>query len=868
MFEPSYAESIEKLVLSLFCVETEIQNMDVLTMVPLFMKDLLGIIDRGVVFGMIFRYVCWLNNVNQEGDLFLATVKFTFIKIITNYKYYVPLNLPSATPIQPGQDINNVINQFWRKHFFSGLIVREVRAGLFETQRIREQSIALLLDLLHSHDIDPRYSDYKRKSRVVGLYFPFVITAVEYHQVLEEYLTPEEKINWLLCFFYIVENCSRTLLHQWWDASDAEGNTAFFKLLEMATVTFKEHSLYTPLCFIMVDMILDYITTYEKKLQEPTNTELPQIFAVLQELHHNQTVGFVVALYNLLAAVSKLFSKAIFCQANPAYCGSLTYQVLFHCNSSKIAVRNKACSLFYYLLKKNYEETEDVERMKLQSTISLCKLLSCEQKVKGYANLRNSLQVVQDYTQQEENQTIQEMIVGAVHQVSRLLRFNEQLSENEQNPQLMAELFIKIAHSYFHSPNLLMTWLEALAAHHKKSECWLESALVHIQLACIQVEYFSSFQQFPIDFYAFQSVYPQCKLNSIPADTNFSQDEFANCSLENIIKHLLCAVDLMKKISMFEAVLRLYSMLSEIYTAHSMLPELTECLADYCKTTTRLIKANKETRLFSTYFRVSFYGKKLGEEDGRQFIYRFEPKENLMTVQNFLKSILVKTYNVAEDSIVVLSNQAVDKSTLEDNVCYLQVASVTPYKDDAEKLPPHKLHFGVDKFLFESSIGKGDQQSKKKTIFKVPICFPYINSRIELTETEEIILTPLESAIDLIQDRIAKFIAALNVESHHDVRINQLQQLLQGSVVPMVNEGPLKICETYLKKGEREKHPETKISELEEAMKEFIKLCGFGVKLVNQVIELRQLSEYEQFQTMIEKHYEIMREKLRTYISE
>lgn len=45
-------------------------------------------------------------------------------------------------------------------------------------------------------------------------------------------------------------------------------------------------------------------------------------------------------------------------------------------------------------------------------------------------------------------------------------------------------------------------------------------------------------------------------------------------------------------------------------------------------------------------------------------------------------------------------------------------------------------------------------------------------------------MTPLESAIDLIEDRVAKFKAELTVGSHQDVRINQLQQLLQGSVVP------------------------------------------------------------------------------------
>ena len=189
--------------------------MDVLTMVPLFMKDLLGIIDRGIVFQMIYGYICWLNSENHTGDLFLATVKFTFIKIITDYKYYVPLNLPHQITIT-GKSATEIVQKFWTEHFFAGLIVREVRAGLLQKQRIREQSIGLLRNLLQTHDMDERYNKPEVKSRIAGLYFPFVITTIEFREVLTEYFVSEEKVNWLLCFFYIIRYCSGELLDEWW----------------------------------------------------------------------------------------------------------------------------------------------------------------------------------------------------------------------------------------------------------------------------------------------------------------------------------------------------------------------------------------------------------------------------------------------------------------------------------------------------------------------------------------------------------------------------------------------------------------------------------------------------------------------------
>lgn len=83
----------------------------------------------------------------------------------------------------------------------------------------------------------------------------------------------------------------------------------------------------------------------------------------------------------------------------------------------------------------------------------------------------------------------------------------------------------------------------------------------------------------------------------------------------------------------------------------------------------------------------------------------------------------------------------------------------------------------------------------------------------------------------------------------------------------MVNEGPLKICETFLAKEERGKYPKDQIKQLENLMIKFVKMCGFGVKLSGQVIEAREMHEYQQFQNMIDTHYKGMREKTKIYFN-
>jgi len=299
-----------------------------------------------------------------------------------------------------------------------------------------------------------------------------------------------------------------------------------------------------------------------------------------------------------------------------------------------------------------------------------------------------------------------------------------------------------------------------------------------------------------------------------------------------------------------------------------MLTALTNCLAAFSTVTGQLVEANKETRLFATYFRVALFGDKFGEENNGEYIYRMNVKENLMTMQQYLKTIIQNQFGATDDEIKVLGNSIEEAKKIQKNqkpgIFYLQVAMVHPNQTGDSKTSAFRTHFGVREFLMESASGKGDMQTKKKTIFKVQDSFPCITMRLPIISTAEVVLSPLESAIDLIRDRVARFDAELNVKTFDAVRINQLQQLLQGSVAPMVHEGPMKIFDTYL--GEdRHKYPTHQTQQLEEAMNSFIKRCGFGVKLVNQVIEQRDLKDYKAFQVMIEDHYKVMRTKLEQY---
>lgn len=81
----------------------------------------------------------------------------------------------------------------------------------------------------------------------------------------------------------------------------------------------------------------------------------------------------------------------------------------------------------------------------------------------------------------------------------------------------------------------------------------------------------------------------------------------------------------------------------------------------------------------------------------------------------------------------------------------------------------------------------------------------------------------------------------------------------------MVNEGPLKICEVFLAPGaadaDGQPHDPHKIAILKERMADFVKLCGFAIKLNKSLIS----SEHLPFQAMVEQKYEALREAIRVY---
>ncbi|XP_069474277.1 dedicator of cytokinesis protein 10 isoform X2 [Ambystoma mexicanum] len=149
-----------------------------------FLKRCFTFVDRGFVFKLINSYV----NMFGPGDhKILYQYKFDFLQEVCNHEHFIPLCLPirsanipdTATPSDSTQGFHasdmpeyTLTNDFCRKHFLIGLLLREVGLAMQEDQDVRHVALAVLRNIMAKHSFDNRYADKERQSRIATLYLP------------------------------------------------------------------------------------------------------------------------------------------------------------------------------------------------------------------------------------------------------------------------------------------------------------------------------------------------------------------------------------------------------------------------------------------------------------------------------------------------------------------------------------------------------------------------------------------------------------------------------------------------------------------------------------------------------------------------
>uniref|UniRef100_A0A8C1QNA9 Dedicator of cytokinesis 10 n=1 Tax=Cyprinus carpio TaxID=7962 RepID=A0A8C1QNA9_CYPCA len=142
-----------------------------------FVKRCFTFMDRGFTFKLISNYV---NMITASDNKTLCELKFEFIREVCNYEHYVPLSLPipsssavmwflSLSSLSVDFPEYSLTEEFCRKHFLTGLLLRELGLALQDEQDLRHLALACLKNLMAKHSLDSRY---EKQARIASLYLP------------------------------------------------------------------------------------------------------------------------------------------------------------------------------------------------------------------------------------------------------------------------------------------------------------------------------------------------------------------------------------------------------------------------------------------------------------------------------------------------------------------------------------------------------------------------------------------------------------------------------------------------------------------------------------------------------------------------
>ena len=251
------------------------------------------------------------------------------------------------------------------------------------------------------------------------------------------------------------------------------------------------------------------------------------------------------------------------------------------------------------------------------------------------------------------------------------------------------------------------------------------------------------------------------------------------------------------------------------------------------------------------YFRVALMGEIFGEENGKEFVYHTNRVTRVFDVSNQI----INEYNEVYDGKI--QNYQAAGGKIDPSYGYIDVTFIEPYKtQEIDSIGAVHL---ANRFYFDTPFVPGSNKPQgtvetqwlRRTIIETAIALPCLLHRVETIPTKKRIknFEPIEVAYKQIKSRTKLIEDAINSNDYRSI-----QQLLHGSLLVQVNEGPAKMAEVFLTKEDKRNE------KLKEAFNLFIEANEKGVKKHGEWTEKNPT--FEALQTELESGLESLKEKI------
>uniref|UniRef100_A0A8C4UQH7 Dedicator of cytokinesis 10 n=1 Tax=Falco tinnunculus TaxID=100819 RepID=A0A8C4UQH7_FALTI len=809
-----------------------------------FLKRCFTFMDRGFVFKMVNNYISMFGTGDSKT---LHQFKFDFLQEVCHHEHFIPLCLPIRSSNIPGKapprkDIPEytLTNEFCRKHFLIGVLLREVGFALQEDQDIRHLALAVLKNLMAKHSFDDRYAEPVKKLFVYSFSFACSYSSLNiYENILATsvYLIKVETYqaetrSLLMCFLHIMKTIS-------------EGKEMCTRYLIYVVVKYCERWIQTNAKCEQLSMYFTGFGSSFNSLQlqqsDCQNALMKKVFDThMLFLQINQSAA---ALKHVFAALRLFFPSAFF-QGQADLCGSLCYEILKCCNHRSRSTQTEASALLYFFMRKNFEfnKQKSIVRSHLQLIKAVSQLIA--DSGIGGSRFQHSLAIINNFAngdKQMKNVNFPAEVKDLTKRIRTVLMATAQMKEHEKDPEMLVDLQYSLANSYASTPELRRTWLESMAKIHARNGDLSEVIIT-----------------------------PNIKEEGAMKEDSGMQDTPYN---ENIlVEQLELCVEYLWKSERYELIAEVNKPIIAVFEKQRDFKRLSDLYYDIHRSYLKVAEVvNSEKRLFGRYYRVAFYGQGFfEEEEGKEYIYK-EPKlTGLSEISQRLMKLYADKFGIDNVKIIQDSNK-VNPKDLDPKYAYIQVTYVTPFfeeKEAEDRKTDFEMHHNINRFVFETPFtlsgkkhGGVEEQCKRRTILTTSHLFPYVKKRIQVISQTSTELNPIEVAIDEMSKKVSELNQLCTME---EVDMIRLQLKLQGSVSVKVNAGPMAYARAFLEETNAKRYPDNQVKLLKEIFRQFAEACGHALDVNERLIKEDQF----EYQGEMKSHYKDMLSELSAVMNE
>ncbi|XP_058233853.1 dedicator of cytokinesis protein 7-like isoform X13 [Hemibagrus wyckioides] len=642
---------------------------------------------------------------------------------------------------------------------------------------------------------------------------------------------------------------------------------------EMEQESVVDGNLATEASLIVLDTLEIIVKTVV--LSEQKESVLGGVLRVLlHSMAGNQSALFLQHCFNTQRALVYKFPEMLF-EEDTELCADLCLRLLRHCSSSISSVRSHASASLYLLMRQNYEIGNNFARVKMQVTMSLSSLVGTSQNF-NEEHLRRSLKTILTYAEDDlelRDSPFPEQVQDLVFNLHMILTDTVKMKEHQQDPEMLLDLMYRIAKGYQNSPDLRLTWLQNMAGKHSERGNHAEAAHCLVHSAALVAEYLNMLEDcryLPIGCVSFQSISSNVLEESAVSDDILSPEEEGICagkyfSEVGLVGLLEQAAASFNMAGMYEAINEVYKILCPIHEANRDFKKLASIHGKLQDAFNKIYNQSSGwERMFGTYFRVGFYGCRFGDLDEQEFVYKEPSITKLAEISHRLEEFYSERFG---DEVVeiIKDSSPVDKNKLDPNKAYLQITYVEPFFDTyelKERITYFDKNYNLRMFMYCTPFtldgrAHGDlhEQYKRKTILTTSHAFPYIKTRINVIQKEEIILVPIEVAIEDMQKKTQELAFA----THQDPADSKmLQMVLQGCVGTTVNQGPLEVAQVFLSEIPEDPKLFRHHNKLRLSFKDFMKRCEDALRKNKALIGPDQ----KEYHRELERNYSKLKEAL------